>query len=228
MTASRIKSIEEKIITDASSETGRRIVGFDTYYESRRFVYSSVVFGSRNLALHTANGCAKNVQIDKQIEPLDIYHCQFGIPLSDEHNCFFITSWLKGIYCCDLDSGSVLWNYRLKHAQFVLLFDEYLVCDFQEIGLRKISYSGEEIAKYPITTYESFFALDTPYVLCGPNRGKYNIIDTQTMSIYKRIGMDIFSPDDKSIIILKVEGNCNDFTIEGFEDEQTFKRRICL
>lgn len=228
MAAERITSIENIIIEDQTSVTGKSIIGFNTYYGNGRFTHSCAMYDCPDLILYAADGDTKKVQIDGKIEPIDIYHGQYGIPVSNRYNCFFITSWRKGIYCCNLDTGKIQWQYKLKHAQSIILFDDYLVCDFQEIGLRKLSYEGMEIAKYPITTYQAFFRLQEYYVFCGPNRGKYNIIDTRTMEIWRKISSSVLSPSEDSLIILGIEGDCNDFTVRGFENEQPFERHIYL
>lgn len=231
MTAN-IKSIKENIVYDITSPSGRRRIGFDTYYENSHFTHCNALFSkySRELIFYTDDGCIQKVQIDKRIEELDVYHLQYGIPVADEKDVFFITSWYKGIYCCSLKTGDVLWNYKLKHATKIFLYDDYLVCAFQGIGLRKITYEGIEIEKYPITTYNSFFRLDEPYVFCGPKRGMYFVIDTRTMSNYLKIKNSIISPSGDpgydSAILLELKGTCRDFVIKGFENEQRFEKRI--
>lgn len=230
--AANIKHIEEKVVFDNAFSTGPRVVGFESHYEHSRFTRSCALFSehSRDLTFYAADGCAKTVQIDERIEALGIYHAQYGIPLDDAHNCFFITSWKKGIYCCSLDTGKILWNYRLKHATKIFLYDEYLVCAFQEIGLRKVTYNGEEIAKYPFSTYEACFRLDDPYILCGPKRGIYMIIDTRTMDVQQRIKCSTLSPSGdasgESLVLIGAEGTCRDFVIRGFENEQRFEKHM--
>jgi len=224
--------VESNIVDDITSPSGQRIVGFNSYYRGSLFSCSCAMFNDPNLTFCTADGYQKKIRIDDKIEPLSIYHHQYGIPVSDTYNCFFITSWLNGIYCCSLDNGIILWNYRLKHATKILLYDDYLLCAFQGIGLRKISYEGIELAKYPITTYQAFYSMDKPYVFCGPNRGSYLIIDTQTMEVCDRIKGSVLSPISDPynwpVIINKLEGTRRGFTVSGFENEQPFERRIQL
>ena len=232
--AANIKRIEDNVVFDNTSCTGRRIIGFDSFYENSRFDHSCVLFSQygRDLVFYTTDGCAKTVRIDERIEAIDIYHAQYGIPVEDARNCFFITSWYKGIYCCSLDTGKVLWNYKLKHATKVFLYEDYLVCAFQEIGLRKLSYDGKEIAKYPFVSYDACFRLNDTYLLCGPKRGMYYILDSRTMDIHKKIkGSVLFANSDPncgSQILLEAQGRCEDFMICGFENDQRFERRIQL
>ena len=230
--AANIKKIERIVVKDITLPGGQRTVGFDTFYENSRFSHMTAMNNTSDLILHTAAGDTKNLKIDKRIEPIDVYHEQYGIPVSDTHDCFFIPSWLKGVYCCDLDTGKIRWNYRLKHATEIFLYDDYLVCAFQDIGLRKISYEGIEMAMYPMGTWTACFRLNEPYIFFGPSRNVYYIIDTRTMSVCSKIKSRLLSPtSDPDIcppILLKVEGNCRDFMIEGYENEQPFKRRICL
>lgn len=171
----------------------------------------------------------------------------YGIALSYEHGCFFIGDWYKGLFCCDLQDGHVRWQYRLKHARETHIFKDYVVCVFQEIGLRKLSFAGEELAKYPMTTYRACrrLSMGSPYLFVGPRRQDYYILDTETMKEIRTIPRKMLAPsglkEDPDVgigeeepfmagglIILDATGEPDRFEIRGFEGPVKFKRTIQL
>ena len=87
------KKIERITINDPESPTGLTSVGFKTYYTNCIYVYSQIFFHSREIAFIDRKNEKTSVELDRRIEDIDIYHKQFGIPFSQEHNCFFISSW---------------------------------------------------------------------------------------------------------------------------------------
>lgn len=226
MTAPRIAEIEDIFVEDSESPTGQMRVGFYTHYVNSRYSCSEARYDQRKVRFFDPNGSVHEVEIDSRIEPLDIYHSQYGIAVSDEHDCFFISSWLKGVYCCDLQTGKIRWNYRLKHGNEVVVYPDFVLGVFQEIGLRKLSYAGEEIAKYPSTTYNVFDSLEDPYVFIGPNRDAYLIVDVSTMQLVRRIRKSSFTKPDDELIILNAKGNLEQIRISGFKNGERFGQTI--
>lgn len=223
MAVQNIDRIDKIIISDAASPTGKRIIGFDTFYKNGSYRYSQAMFDQRILRCFDAEDREHCVELDKSIERIDIYHSQYGIALSEQRNCFFITSWGKGIYCCDLATGQIRWNCRLKHATKVFLYQDYLLCAIQEIGLRKFTYEGVELGKYPSTAYNACCMLEEPYVFIGPNRGAYCIVDTSTMSLYKKIKQVSFANRDDRFVFLGAQGNAERIQLRGFKNEEPFE-----
>lgn len=168
------------------------------------------------------------VDLDHSIEDLDVYHAQYGISISEDHSCFFIGSWTKGLYCCDINTGKMLWRYHLKHCNEVYTYKDYLVVGFREIGLRKLSYDGNEIERYAITTEQIFSKLEDPYVFVGPRRGKYFVIDTRTMNEVHSIPESAITNYGDTLIILDVSGTPDEIHIVGFENHEKFEKRISL
>lgn len=166
--------------------------------------------------------------MDRRIEDIDIYHKQFGIPFSQEHNCFFISSWTKGVFCCDKETGKIRWNYKLKHANEVVLYENYIICAFDGIGLRKLTYEGDEIEKYSITTYSNFHIINDPYVFIGPNRNAYYIFDTSAMEIHSKIKKDTIKSQNESFVILNVVGDVKKLEISGYKDGEIITKSIDL
>lgn len=228
MSVQRIEKIESIIIKDPESPTGLNSLGFRTYYTHCIYTYSQIFYGDRKITFWAQNSEKASVELDRKIEDIDIYHKQYGIPFSQDHHCFFISSWTKGVYCCDQESGKIRWNYKLKHANDVVLYEDYIIVNFDEIGLRKLTYDGVEIDKYPMTTNRDFHAIQDPYVFIGPNRNMYHFVDTTTMKVYKKIRKSSLAKPGESVILLNVEGNPEKITIEGFKNGQKFSQTILL
>lgn len=228
MEVQRVVRIEKIIVNDTASPTGRRVIGFKTHYSNGAYVCSEILFNQRILRLWDAEEHLYEVKLDEQIEEIDIYHSQYGIQVSKSHSCFFVSSWIKGLYCCDLETGKIKWIFQLKHATKVVLYPDYILCAFQEIGLRKMTYEGEEIGRYAITTYNSFFVLEDVYVFIGPNRGAYNIVDVSSMSVYKKIRQSSFAKADDHLIILNAQGNMEQVLIGGFKNKQPFSQIVYI
>ena len=134
--------------------------------------------------------------------------------------------WTKGVYCCDIKTGELRWNFRLKHARSVFAYSDYIVCNFDEIGLRKISYDGEELFKSPLPDCNRFFELEKPYVFCGPIRGKYLVIDTESMAAAGTVRFRDYWKADDRLIILDVKGTHDEILLEGWLNDERFERMV--
>ena len=228
MAVQSIIRIENILDNDASSPSGQRIVGFKTYYDNSRFIYSEAYLGQHSIYLVTSEATEYEVHYDQSIEAIDIYNSQFGVALSEDHSCLFITSWLHGVFCFDLFSGELKWNFHLKHAQQIVQYSNFLLCDFQELGIRKISYDGSELARYQMTTYDAFFALDEPYFLIGPKREQYHIVDSSNMLLQCKVKKSSIVNTDDTLILLSATGNLQRLTVHGYQSEQLFTKEIDL
>ena len=111
MSVQRIEKIESIIIKDPESPTGLSSLGFRTYYTHCIYAYSQIFYDDRKITFWAQNSEKASVELDRKIEDIDVYHSQYGIPFSQDHHCFFISSWTKGVYCCDQESGKIRWNY---------------------------------------------------------------------------------------------------------------------
>ncbi len=166
MSVQRIEKIESIIIKDPESPTGLSSLGFRTYYTHCIYAYSQIFYHDRKITFWAQNSEKASVELDRKIEDIEVYHKLYGIPFSQDHHCFFISSWTKGVYCCDQESGKIRWNYKLKHANDVVLYEDYIIVNFDEIGLRKLTYDGVEIDKYPMTTNSDFHAIQSIRSVC--------------------------------------------------------------
>lgn len=211
-----------------------RQLGFTTEYDCDEICCSLVLYGMRDIIFYSrsvkdASGlyaidqpADRKIELSKELEPLDYYHSQFGLALSEKQGCFFIGYWGHpwerncGVYCCDLNDGHIRWNYRLKHATYVHIYDDYIVCLFQEIGLRKLSYDGKEIAKYPYANSVLCAPIETASLLIGPKHGSYFILDTVSMTEIRKIPRKLISTMD-NLIILDGSGDQDRIVFRGYE-----------
>lgn len=218
------------------------------YRVRKIFFYSTVQYDVHGGWIVQCNGRESwQVPIAPEIKKIDGFNVQYGIAVSYEHGCFFVGGWYQGLFCCDLQDGHVRWRYRMKQATETYVYKDYIVCAFQEIGLRKLSFDGEELAKYPMTTYRACYSLatDSPYLFIGPRRQDYYILDTETMKEIRTIPRKTLAPsglkEDPDVgigeeepfmagglIILDATGEPDRFEIRGFEGPVKFKRTIQL
>ena len=218
-----------------------RRLGFITKYAIGKICCSVVLYGTKEVCFYNRPNLNSKgsplgiesspgwqVNLDSNIEELDIYHSQYGISVSEEHACFFIGSWIKGLYCCDINSGKLIWFYHLKHCNEVYAYRDYLVARFAEIGLRKLSYDGNELGRYTTTTSNVFSKLEEPYVFVGAKRDKYYVLDTRTMNEVKTIPKSFITNPANSLLVLDASGTPDDLLIVGFENDVKFEKRISL
>ena len=91
MAAPRIAEIEDIFVEDSESPTGWMRGGFYYHYVNSRYSCSEARYAQRKVRFFDQNGSVHEVERDSRIEPLDVYHSQYGIAVSDEHDCFFIS-----------------------------------------------------------------------------------------------------------------------------------------
>lgn len=210
-----------EFINDADRDdfpTTKDMLSPDFDHKAFRHMYNTEPF---QVTFHYRDNHSEVVPLPQKLsweEIYPIYQGQFGISVSEPHGCFFLQSWKKGLYCCDLHTGEIRWHYKLKHAYHLYTYPDYLVCHFVDIGLRKLSYDGTELSVYPLTDSGSFFQLDDPYVFVGPKRNTYFIMDTTTMECVQKIRRNQISMED-SLILLDAHGNSEQIIVEGFEGE---------
>lgn len=221
--------IEDIFVEDFQSSTGVEQIGFRTYYENLNICSSTLIFDRPEICFEYITGQIKRICVEPNVV-LGSYAGQYGITISEKWNCFFVSSWLEGVFCCDIDTGRIKWNYRNKHAGEVFVYPDYVICAFQGEGIKKLSYcDGTVISNYAMTTYAICAKLEGEYIFIGPRRKRYEILDTESMKPIKTIKpSNITQFDDETLIILSVEGNLDSMTIMGYEGNQpyTFVRLI--
>lgn len=223
-----------EFINDADRDdfpTTEDMLSPDFDHKAFRHMYNTEPF---QVTFHYRDGHSEVVPLPQKLsweEIYPIYQGQFGISVSEPHGCFFLQSWIKGLYCCDLHTGEIRWHYKLKHAYYLHTYPDYLICMFSDIGLRKLSYDGAELFAYPMTSGYECIALDDPYLLVGPKRETYFILDTITMECVQKVRRKQLSADEH-LILLDACGTPKRFIAEGFEgigEAQTrFSREIII
>lgn len=88
MSVQRIEKIEQIIIKDPGITNRTDVCGIqDILYKLYICIFTDF-FHSREIAFIDRKNVKTSVELDHKIEDIDIYHEQFGIPFSQEHNCF--------------------------------------------------------------------------------------------------------------------------------------------
>lgn len=207
-----------EFISDADRDdypTTEDMLSPDFDHKAFRHMYNTEPF---QVTFHYRDGHSEVVPLSPKLsweEIYPLYQGQFGISVSEAHQCFFLQSWKKGLYCCDLHTGAIRWHYRLKHAYELYTYPDSLICHFAEIGLRKLSYDGAELAAYPMTSPGCCISLDAPYLLVGPKRDAYFVFDTVTMQVIRKIPRRRITPEE-SLVLTEAWGSPDRLTVHGF------------
>ncbi|MBR0156898.1 MAG: hypothetical protein IJM20_05220 [Clostridia bacterium] len=170
-----------------------------------------------------------------------VYNRQFGISVSKDGKRFFVQSWTKGLFCYSIDNCELLWHFKRKHARNIILDNEKFVCFFKNWGAASISvFDGTLIDRYPLSTELGICRIICEnYMLLGPKRGAYIILDASLRGLYL-IPCSVLNPGHfSSFLIQKAELYDGVLTIDGIErsygepvldngEKNRFKRSIRL
>ena len=179
-------------------------IGFDCFYgESYSLFRCEVRWTDRHrISFYPKQGDPWAVTVPKNVV-VDVYVHQYGIPVSEKYNCFFVPQWgVRGLYCLDLHTGELRWNIRIKNATELYLDNDYIICFFRHACLAKIRISDGEIVKQVSTVSErcESYAVWPKHILLGPLRNRYFLLDydLQTLASFmeKQIIPDLHNQSD--------------------------------
>ena len=202
-------------------------VGWRTKYRDRTLDYSDYIIENNTIIFHYHNGKTKTLKANAIIEENNeyVYIFQFGIAVSQYHNCFYVPIWEKGLFCFSLDTGKLIWRNPLKHAGLTMVYRDFLLCGFEGLGVMKMSCeTGTELDRMTITTFTTLHQLESPYYFIGPKRNKYYVVDARSFSIVKQIPANKIADD--GFLIVEVKGTKDSLIVVGWENEQICERRI--
>ena len=156
-------------------------VGFDCFYgESYSLFRCEVRWTDRHrISFYPKQGDPWAVTVPKNVV-VDVYVHQYGIPVSEKYNCFFVPQWgVRGLYCLDLHTGELRWNIRIKNATELYLDNDHIICFFRHACLAKIRISDGEIVKQVSTVSErcESYAVWQNQIILGPLRNRYVLLD---------------------------------------------------
>ncbi|GEM_PF-6070029 len=214
--------------------------GFETVYPEGSAVVRSISDNTEcTLTFELASGEKRCFSFPKWF--VSVYNRQFGISVTKDGKRFFVQSWTKGLFCYSIDNCELLWHFKRKHAWQIIMDNETLVCFFSEWGAASISvFDGTLIDRYPLSTeiWECRI-VNEDYMLLGPKRGAYIILDACLKGLYL-IPCSALNPGHfSSFFVRKAELHDGVLTIEGIErsygepvldngEKNRFKRSIRL
>ena len=173
----------------------------------------------RSIAFELVDGRIIKHSVPKQFD--SVYMRQYGIDISDDGKLFFLHDWYArgGLSCFELDTGKLVWHINRKHAREAAVEGEYILCNFESYGIAKIIIStGKIVDRYPAVEI-LFFRLNQKYILVGPQRLKYTIIDTNFRKIYSIPYKVIHSTLDNGIILSASLTDNNRLTVTGWSKD---------
>ena len=175
-----IRESYEELIPGLSKLTHLSI-SYDSGAISQTDIYSS----NAQMVFTFVGGEQLEVDVSDYL-PLDIvYLAQFGLSLTDNGEYFFLQSWERGLFCFATRSGELLWHRKEKRASEVVVHRESVVCRYDH-RICKISIStGELLSAYPISAEADFVSISDTWILTGPKRNKYLILDENLREIAK-------------------------------------------
>lgn len=218
-------------------------IGFKCIYKDPVIANSVSNWVEQSIAFEFCDHSVKRFSPPSEIE-LSSFNMQFGIQFSSENNCFFLQSWEKGIYCFDLDDGSLLWLHKRKRACDIALIKENLFVYFLGFGIVRIDIStGEFIERFSYTS-DGFFCIADDAFFIGPEYAKYLLVDTD-FRIVKQFPVSDINPNSCEYFVLQkvskenyhivFEGiecdSTDDFIVDtndGASSPYTFKRRLSI
>ena len=191
-------------------------IGFKCIYKDPVIASSVSNWVEQSIAFEFCDHSVKRFSLPAEIE-LSSFNMQFGIQFSSKNNCFFLQSWEKGVYCFDLDDGSLLWLHKRKRACDIALIKENLFVYFLGFGIVRIDIStGESIERFSYTS-EGFFGIADDAFFIGPKYARYLLVDTG-FRIIKRFPISDVNPNGCEYFVLQKVGKENDqIVLEGIE-----------
>lgn len=110
--------------------------------------------------------------------PETAYLKQFGICITSDGKYFFIQSWEKGLFCFELETGSLHWHCKRKKAYNLAVGKHGIICRFFDQYIAKLDIATGEIkAHVPMGHGTNCYSLTDDMLLVGPKRKMYYIID---------------------------------------------------
>ncbi len=179
-------------------------IGFNCFYGTDSFLeHCEVRWTDRHsISFYPKQGDPWAVTVPKNVV-VDVYVHQYGIPVSEKYNCFFVPQWgVRGLYCLDLHTGELRWNIRIKNATELFLDNDYIICSFRYTCLAKIRISDGEIVARRSASSEicGICSVWPKHILLGPLRDRYFLLDydLQTLASFmeKQIIPDLHNQSD--------------------------------
>ena len=176
--------------------------GFSVVYQSAVVRNIDVNCNTGTLVLYFADNRIISIDVSKFVELSKAYHSQFGITFTNDGKHFFVQSWETGLFCFDAETGKLLWHNKQKKAYNIATWENVVLCQYYGKCLSVISLeSGLIIRSYPLAVGATFKPLSQKYYLVGPQRGFYQILDSN-LSRHAKVSVAQLNPNALDTFII--------------------------
>lgn len=181
---------------------------------------------SGEIIFHMRSGTEICLDVTEILFPDVGFLNQFGISITHDGKYFFLQSWESGLYCFELETGSLQWHCKQKKAYDLVVTKDNVVCRFFDKCITVLDIQlGKPLVHYPLGCDKIFLPITDDFYLVGPQRGKYHIIDEGARKIY-RIPYELMNPhlfdnfiiNDVSFVTGGIEIVGFEYNLKGFMD----------
>ena len=150
----------------------------------------------------------------------DIYHWQYGIPVSLDGSTLFKGNWEDGVYAINAADGSVKWHYQQTKIEWVIAYPSYLIAIKSGASVIKLDIqTGAVVDEIRSAAIERCFALKNPYLLIDRIKGKLSLLDTEKMDVIRSYNSAEYNPNKcLSCLIQCAEWREKSIVISGVEE----------
>ncbi len=116
-----------------------------------------------------------------------VFNAQYGIPVSDDGQVLFVTSWEHGLRAVDAASGETRWQYPQSGlAQLILSGDRIFAHRLSKSLIALDAQTGAVSATLPLHDSDGIALLSPNRGLAWSNGGRARLIDLDTVTIARR------------------------------------------
>ncbi len=147
-----------------------------------------------------------------------VYMEQYGVDVSEDGKYYFLHDWYArgGLSCFVVETGELRWCVKIRHARRAYVNGDYILCDFVENGILKISIeNGEIVKRIPSGGNTYFFRAGNDYYMLPISRDKYRIVDSEFNILFKIPYKALLRYNNSFIDDIVLDGN--ELTVFGRE-----------
>lgn len=211
----------ELIMEDQSSA-----VGFTCRYLHGCIPQAEFRFKEHTATLYDSAGASRSFQWEARIQ-MDVYTQVYGVGISPDGKYLFVPSWEKGVYCLSSKDGRLLWHYKRRHARCVYCYEDYLVCLFEGDGLRRLSYSGDELQRLSFTSVDDCWMLSDGLIFIGPKRNRYYLLHPDTFAVLDAFpAIHVTGTEEDPYLVHDVTGTREHMTLHVWHNDERTTREL--
>ncbi len=195
-------------------ETDQRIA-FSQNYTNLRISRIDLYFDCTYKVSYT-DGSSKTLRI-----PCDpVYLSQYGLPISEDGELLFVSSWEDGLSAWRIADGTIAWRYLCTRMTRVFVFPWFVIGVRCGKAVLKFDLAtGQVLEEITSTTIERAFYLRNDCLLVDTIKGKVSVLAVQPLCVIKCYQRQVVNPNDcLSLVIQNASLRDNRLWITGFEE----------